>query len=297
MAESWQSVRGRLSIFQKGETVPRLQEDRILLEQMEVPLPEGVLSERDFLGGRPAEWLKPLDGERNCAVLYFHGGGYAEGNLMYSHIMGSFIAQHSRIPTLLLDYRLAPENPFPAAVDDAVGAYEALLRRGFSPHRIAFAGESSGGGLAIAAVRAAMDRGLTAPAAVYAASPWLDLTLSHSRASRNIETDALLSLPMIDSLAKLYAGKTERNHPWLSPLFADLTGFPPMLLHVGGREVLLEEAEDFVRSAQKQEVKVSLKIAPRGQHVYVLLGDATVASREAVNEMAEFLQNALVPPQ
>ena len=293
MAESWQSVRGRLSIFQKGETVPRVLEDRALLGQIEVPLPEQLLSQRDLLGSRPAEWLLPIGCDRRFAVLYFHGGGYAEGNLAYSRVMGTLIALNSRIPTVLLDYRLAPENPFPAAVDDAAGAYAALLRRGFQPEHIAFTGESSGGGLAIAAARAVMDQGMPAPAAVYAASPWLDLTLAHSRESRNTEADALLSLPMIDSLAELYAGHTERNHPWISPLFADLTGYPPVLIHAGGREVLLEEAEEFARRAGNQGVQVTLHTAPRGQHVYVLLGDATAASRQAVEELSEFLQNAL----
>ena len=102
---------------------------------------------------------------------------------------------------------------------------------------------------------------------------------------------------MIDSLAGLYAGKTERGHPWASPLFADLAGFPPVFLHVGGREVLLEEAEAFVRRAQEQGVTITLRVAPKGQHVYVLLGNATAASREAVGEMAMFLRKALDCPQ
>ncbi len=296
MAESWQSVRGRLSIFQKGETAPNIREDRALLGQIAVPLPAGLLSQRDFLGGRPAEWLIPARCDRRFAVLYFHGGGYAEGNLAYSRVMGTLIAQNGRIPTVLLDYRLAPENPFPAAIDDAAGAYEALLRRGFLPEHIAFAGESSGGGLAAAAARAVLDKGLPSPAAVYAASPWLDLTLSHSRGSRNTQSDALLSPPMIDRLAGLYAGTTGREHPWVSPLFAELSGFPPVLIHAGGREILLEEAEAFAGRAREQGGRVTLRVSPRGQHVYVLLGEATAASRQAVDEMAEFLQNTLRVP-
>ena len=258
-------------------------EQRLALRQLTAsqPLPPGVAVTASTLGGVPTAEVT-VDGiDPRYVVLYFHGGVYALGDAASSADLVSQIGRRIRAKAISVDYRLAPEHPYPAATDDALAAYEGLLRSGASPSDIVLAGDSAGGGLAVATMVSARDHGLPRPAAAYLLSPYVDLTLSGSTMDSKHEVDPLLSRHSLQARVPDYTAGQDAALGLISPVFADLSGLPPLIIQVGTYEVLLDDAVRLTRQAATANVEVTLDITPEVTHVfqsfYPMLDEAVAA--------------------
>jgi epsilon-lactone hydrolase len=201
-------------------------------------------------------------------VLYLHGGGYVIGSLRSHRHLAAAIAGAAGASALSLDYRRAPEDPFPAAVDDAVASYRWLLEQGITPGRIVIAGDSAGGGLTVATLVALKDARVPLPAGGVCISPWVDLTFSGASYETKAAVDPIVRRPGIDEMARAYLGKTDPRTPLASPAFADLRGLPPLLIHVGSDEVLLDDAVQLALRAKAAGVSAMLEVWDRMIHVW-----------------------------
>lgn len=293
MPDDWNTLRTRLSIFSKQASGPDIENDRKLLSRLTVDLPEGLSVVAGEKGGVSGEWIRTGGAVKDKVILYLHGGGYVMGSGAYPRIMGSLIARKTDVSVFCAQYALAPEHPFPAAIHDCVAIYRAMLDQGLKPSDIAIAGESSGGGLAVAAALAAKEAGLPMPAAVYAASPWTDLANQTPSHTENEERDTILSTHMLQSLAGIYAKDCDYTNPLISPVYSDFKEFPPLLVHAGEREILRDDAILLIRKAAAGGCDARAVIVPMMQHVFVLMGDAMTRSRIAVSEMGDFLKRRL----
>jgi monoterpene epsilon-lactone hydrolase len=245
------------------------------------PLPADVTVTAAALGGIPTAEIT-IDGTvPRHVVLYFHGGVYVLGGAAQSAGLASQIGRRTGAKVISVDYRLAPEHPYPAAVDDALAAYEALLRDGTAPSDIAFAGESAGGGLAIATLVNARDHGLPLPAAAFVMSPYADLTLAGTTMETKRDLDPLLSRDNLQARVADYTSGRDAALGLISPIFADLSDLPPLIIQAGTHEVLLDDAIRLARQAATADVEVTLDITPRVPHVfqayYPILDEAAAA--------------------
>jgi phosphinothricin tripeptide acetyl hydrolase len=229
----------------------------------------------------PAEWLQPPAAREGVVVLYLHGGGYVIGSPRSHRHLAAAIARSAGAASLLLDYRRAPEDPFPAAVDDAVAAYRWLLDRDVAPARIVIAGDSAGGGLTVATLLALRDQGVRLPAGGVCISPWVDLTGSGASYATKAASDPIVRREGIDQMARAYLGDLDPKTPLASPLFADLAGLPPLFVQVGSEEVLLDDAVALADRARAAGVDVTLEVWPEMIHVWhwflPMLDEAQVA--------------------
>ena len=232
------------------------------------PTPADVKVERLAAPDQPAEWLVPPGVRTDAAVLYLHGGGYVIGSARSHRHLAAAIARAAGVPALLPDYRLAPEHPFPAALDDAVAAYEWLLARGIAPERIVVAGDSAGGGLTVAALLALRDRGLPRPAGGVCISPWVDLTCGGASYATKAAADPIVARESVTMMAQTYVGTGDLKAPLASPLFADLRRLPPLLVQVGSDEVLLDDALGLGERARAAGVDVRVEEWPAMVHVW-----------------------------
>jgi epsilon-lactone hydrolase len=232
------------------------------------PLPADVTVTTGALGGVPTAEVTVDGVEPRHVVLYFHGGVYVLGEAAQAAGLAAQIARRTSATVISVGYRLAPENPYPAAVDDALAAYRALLDNGTDPSDIAFAGESAGGGLAIATLVNARDHGLPLPAAAYAMSPYADLTLAGATMDTKRDLDPLLSPEALRARVPDYTAGHDPALALISPIFADLTGLPPLIIQAGTHEVLLDDAIRLARQAATADVAVTLDITPGVPHVF-----------------------------
>jgi epsilon-lactone hydrolase len=260
-----------------------INEQRRLLRELTSaqPLPADVTVTAAALGGVPTAEIT-IDGiEPRHVVLYFHGGVYVLGGAAQAAGLASQVGRQAGAMVISVDYRLAPEHPYPAAVDDALAAYEALLGNGTPPSDIAFAGESAGGGLAVATLVNARDHGLPLPAAAFVMSPYADLTLAGTTMETKRDLDPLLSPESLAARVRDYTSGQDAALGLISPVFADLTGLPPLIIQAGTHEVLLDDAIRLARQAATADVEVTLDITPRVPHVfqayYPILDEAAAA--------------------
>ncbi|MEA2296798.1 MAG: epsilon-lactone hydrolase [Solirubrobacteraceae bacterium] len=233
------------------------------------------------LGGVPTAEIT-VDGiEPRHVVLYFHGGVYVMGDAFLATDLASQVGRRTDAKVISVDYRLAPEDPYPAAVDDALAAYEALLQDGVAPSDIVFAGESAGGGLVVATLVNARDHGLPLPAAAYVMSPYVDLTLAGTTMETRREVDPLLSRELLQPRVTDYIAGHDAALGLISPLFADLSGLPLLIIQAGTHEVLLDDAVRLAGHAVTADVEVTLDITPGVPHVFQayhpMLDEATAA--------------------
>lgn len=237
-------------------------------QQGALPIPEDVDSLELTVAERPARRIRTPGVLEDRGTLYLHGGGYVMGSLNTHHeLMGRF-ARATNAQVLGLDYRLAPEHPYPAAVDDAVGAYQWILERGIAPGRVVIAGDSAGGGLTIATLLVLRERNLPMPAGAVLFSPWTDLTASGASVRTRAEADPMIGPDVLAPLAAHYAGATATNAPGVSPLFGDLAGLPPLLIQVGDAEVLLDDATRLHARALTAGVASVLHVFDEAFHVF-----------------------------
>ena len=245
------------------------------------PLPADVIVTAAALGGVPTAEITVDGVEPRHVVLYFHGGVYVLGNAVQAAGLAAQIGRRTQAKVISVDYRLAPEYPYPAAVDDALATYEALLQGGTAPADIVFAGESAGGGLAIATLVNARDRGLPLPAALYAMSPYADLTLAGTTLETKSRADPLLSREALQARVADYTAGQDAALGLISPIFADLSGLPPLIIQAGTHEVLLDDALRLAQRAATADVEVTLDITPGVPHVfqayYPILDEAAAA--------------------
>jgi epsilon-lactone hydrolase len=260
------------------------------------PLPAGVAVTAAALGDVPVAEIT-VDGiEPRHTVLYFHGGVYVLGDAFQAAGLASQIGRRTGAKVISVDYRLAPEHPYPAAVDDALAAYEALLHNGAAPSDIAFAGESAGGGLAIATLVNARDHGLPLPAAAFVMSPYADLTLAGTTMETKRDADPLLSPQALQARVPDYTAGQDAALGLISPIFADLSGLPPLIIQAGTHEVLLDDAVRLARQAATADVEVTLDITPGVPHVfqayYPILDEAAAALDRAGQLLSVHLASA-----
>ena len=285
----------RQSAFPAGSDVS--EQRRQLRELLSAqPLPAEVTVTAAELGGVPTAEIT-VDGiEPRHVVLYFHGGVYVMGDAFLAADLASQVGRRADAKVFSVDYRLAPEHPYPAAVDDALAAYEALLRNGTAPSDIAFAGESAGGGLAIATLVNARDHGLPLPAAAYVMSPYADLTLAGTTMETRREVDPLLSRENLQPRITDYTSGQDAALGLISPIFADLSGLPPLIIQAGTHEVLLDDALRLAQRAATADVEVTLDITPRVPHVfqayYPILDEAATALDRAGQLLSAHLASA-----
>jgi len=245
------------------------------------------------LGGVPTAEIT-VDGiEPRHVVLYFHGGVYVMGDAFLSADLASQVGRRTRAKVISVDYRLAPEHPYPAAVDDALAAYEALLHNGIAPSDIAFAGESAGGGLAIATLVNARDHGLPLPAAAFVMSPYADLTLAGTTMETRREADPLISREALQARVTDYTSGQDAALGLISPVFADLSGLPPLIIQAGTHEILLDDAIRLAQQAATADVEVTLDITPGVPHVFQAYYPILDEAAAALDRAGQFLSTHL----
>jgi acetyl esterase/lipase len=273
----------------KPATVAEAREQ--FVAQITRPIPEDVRVGERTLGGRPALTLEPAGSTPEGGVLLFlHGGGYVVGT---HAALAAGLAGRAGLRAVLPDYRLAPEHRHPAAVDDALAAYRELIAEVGTADRVVLAGDSAGGGLALATVSAARTAGLAAPAAVVVFSPWVDLTGSGESMRTRDGVDPIFAPADIEEYAVQYLGEGDRRTPSASPLFGDLHGLPPLLIQVGGNELLLDDAVRLAARAAADDVDVTLRVWPGVPHVFQHFAGLLDEAGEALEEAGAFLRRYL----
>jgi epsilon-lactone hydrolase len=258
-----------------------------------LPPPRSITFQRVEAGGVPAEWVSAKDARPDRTVLYFHGGGYVVGSVRTHRALVSRISRAARARVLSLDYRLAPENPFPAAVEDGFAAYCSLLQMGIPPERIAFAGDSAGGGLTVAVLLALRDAGQPLPAAAVCISPWLDLTLSGESVRTLAAVDPMVRAEQLQRMADAYLGGADPRAPLASPLHGEPAGLPPLLIQVGTAEVLLDDSTRFAAAAREACVDVTLEAWEEMVHVWHFFAVILPEGRQAIDRIGEYLRARL----
>lgn len=253
--------------------------------------PTGVTYEETVAGGRAAMWVRPLDAVDGRVVLYTHGGGYIAHDMGTSRKLVGHLAKAARAVALVPDYRVAPEHPFPAAIEDAVGAYRSLLDSGLAPEQIAIAGESAGGNLAAATILQARTLGLPAPAAYVGFSPWFDLL--GEQPSFDSGTDAFLVRPVSQLMAGMYLGGQDAHQALANPLFADLTGFPPSYVTAGADESLVDAVTDFADRARAAGVDTTLEVAAGMQHAYQWMAGRAPEADQSIARVGRWIAERL----
>lgn len=253
-----------------------------------------VMCERVSAGGVDGEWISPANAPEDKAVLYFHGGGFRIGSLASHRDLIAQIALASGCRMLAINYRLAPEHRFPAALDDALAAYDWMLGQGLKPGNVAFAGDSAGGNLALAAMLALRERRLPLPVAGVLMSPWTDLAATGASYVTRAEADPIHQRSMILALAKNYlGGQGDPCDPLVSPLYADLWGLPPLLIQVGDRETVLDDSVMLADKARAAGIDVNLEVWDGMIHVFQMFGAELPEARQAIASIAGFLNRHL----
>lgn len=253
------------------------------------PLIEGVSIKSMDAGGLHCEWVRAAGADRAKVLLFVHGGGFTAGSCVTHRDLASRLSAASGLSALVPDYRIAPEHPFPQGLEDVISAYRWLLASGVGTKQLAVAGDSAGGNLALAALISLRDSGEPMPAAVALLSPWVDLTLTgESMISRESVDIGVTKVGLMRSRA-LYIGSQDEADRLVSPLFADLSGLPPMLIHVGDAEILLSDSERLAEKAHDAGVDAILKVWPNMRHVFQ--GDAATVpeAQQAIDEIGAFL--------
>lgn len=237
----------------------------------------------------PCAWIEPVKSDATPTIFYLHGGGYTSGTLLYYRdMLGRFARVHG-LRSLYVDYRLAPRHVFPAAVHDALAAYRWLLQSSIKPEHIVFAGDSAGGGLALATLLAARDAGLPLPAAAALLSPWTDLEGTGKTLITRKRADPMLNSPGVKPTGRLYLGDADPRDPLASPLYAGLRGLPPLFIHVGDAEILLDDSRRLAERARAAGVDVTLREWPGMFHVFPIFPSLLPEARMAGDEMAAFI--------
>ena len=257
------------------------------------PPPENATVEPVRIGDVPAEWTDADGVAGDAAIVYLHGGGYIMGNLDSHRNLVANLSRAAGIRALSVEYSLAPENKFPRAVEDAVAAVQYVHAQGIAPERVIVAGDSAGGGLTAATLIALRDRGIASPAAGVLISPWLDLTQSGETMTTLADADPMVTKSLLDLCSDAYVGDGDAKAPLASPLFADLTGLPPLLVHVGTAETLLDDARRFDQAARAAQVDATLEEWEDMIHVWHTFAGLLPEANQAIDRIGAFIKEQL----
>jgi monoterpene epsilon-lactone hydrolase len=267
-----------------GEPLPSRAERRAAMDAFGEmgSLPPGCQHEPTTIGGVKAERIAPVSAIEGRRILYLHGGAYVGGSPRSHRPLVARLADAARSAAVSLDYRLAPEHPFPAAVDDAVEAYRDLMAQGVWPERTIIAGDSAGGGLTLAVALKLKEEGLPQPAGLFVISPWADLTQSHATYETKAADDPMIARDRANDSAADYLGGGDARHPLASPVFGDFEGLAPLLIQVGSEEALLGDSLMLAERAGHARVEVRLEVWPEMIHVWHAFGGQLSAARRAI---------------
>jgi monoterpene epsilon-lactone hydrolase len=255
------------------------------------PVADDVKVQAVDLGGIPGEWSIVPGSDASRALLFFHGGGYCSGSILSHRRLVTEAGRAAGCRTLAVGYRLAPERPFPAALEDALMAWRFLREQGIAAHDIAVGGDSAGGGLTVALITHLRDAGVELPGCAWLVSPWTDLTLSGSTLATKEGVDPLIHAEYLRELVSAYLPKDmDRRDPRVSPLQANLSGLPPTLIQVGSAETLLADATRFAAAAGAAAVPVTLEVWPHMIHAWPLWNARLAAGREALAHAGAFIR-------
>ena len=256
------------------------------------PIADDIRCTAVDLGGVPGEWSIAPGSDASRVLLFFHGGGYCSGSILSHRRMVTEAGRAAGARTLAVGYRLAPEHPFPAALDDAMTAWRFLQTAGVAAAHVAVGGDSAGGGLTIALINQLREAGVEQPACAWLVSPWTDLTMSGATLGTKDAVDPLIHKSYLKELADAYVStELDRKDPRVSPLYSDLRGFPPALVQVGSDETLLSDATRFAEAAGAAEVAVTLEIWPRIIHAWPLWNAHLEAGRRAIGNAGAFIRS------
>ena len=269
----------------------RVATQRRLLRLLSSPMwsPGGTRVEPVDTAGLSGEWVYHRQADPQRALLYLHGGAYVVGSPETHRALAARLSRQANARALVLDYRLAPEHPYPAAVEDAVDACLRLFRD-FGPQHVLLAGDSAGGGLAVAALMALRDAGHPLPRRVCCLSPWVDLEMRDESIAERAATDPLLTPDWLQASARLYAGGTNADEPRISPLRGELTALPPLLIQVGSDEILLSDAQRLAQQARSAGVEVTLDVWDGMWHNWQMFAGYMPESAQALSRAGHFLQ-------
>ena len=269
-----------------------VEEARAGFEQVASMFPVDADIKREVVsaGGVKAEWVSAPDVDADRAVLYLHGGGYVIGSINTHRSLAARLSRASKARLLVIDYRLAPEHPHPAAVDDSVAAYRWMLSQGLKPARISVAGDSAGGGLTVATLVAIRDAKLPLPAAGACLSPWVDLEGIGESMTTKADVDPIVQKAGLLQMAAAYLGGKDARTPLAAPLYADLSGLPPLLIQVGTAETLLDDASCLAERARKAGVTVSYEPSESMIHVWHLFAPMLDEGQQAIDRIGEFVR-------
>lgn len=282
-----------------NEVLPLIERnDRTAIEQIRLkftealtrfPVAEDITLQSVKAGGVPAEWITAPNSVENYVMLYLHGGGYVFCSIDTHRELTARIARSAGIRALCLDYRLAPEHPFPAAIEDATAAYRWLLSTGIKPEHIVIAGDSAGGGLALATLLALRDAGDSLPAAAVCLSPWVDPEVQGESMTTNADTDPIITKEFICYLAQYYFGNSHLRNPLAAPLYAALQGLPPLLIQAGEAETLLDDAVRIAKRCREAGVPTELEIWKDMIHVWQLFAPVLPEGQQAIDRIGAFI--------
>jgi acetyl esterase/lipase len=256
-------------------------------------VPEDAQLEPTEINGVPAEWSATPEVDAGRAILYLHGGGYMAGSIVSHRYVAIEIGRAARARTFALGYRLAPEHPYPAQLEDALAAYQYLRDQGYSPGTIAVGGDSAGGNLTLALLLALRTCGLPLPCCGWLISPWSDLTASGASMQTKAAVDPMIQKPYLLELARAFAGGKDLGDPLVSPQRADLSGLPPLLIQVGSEETLLDDAVTLAGRAGAAGVAVTLEVWPDMIHAFPMFFPRVAASRKATVSAGAFIRRHL----
>jgi monoterpene epsilon-lactone hydrolase len=268
---------------------PTVEQLRSGMEKVAERVATDMTCEPVSAGGIPSEWIIPPDAVAGRAILYLHGGGYVMGSVNTHRAMIARIARASKAKALALEYRLAPEHPFPAAVEDATSAYRWLLAQNFSSGKIAVAGDSAGGGLALATLLALRDQRIPLPACAIPISPWTDMEGTGESMTSTAIKDPMVGNGDLLNFAKMYVGNADPKNPLLSPLHGDYRGLPPLLIQVGAAERLLDDSTRVAKSAKAAGVKVELEVWDEMIHVWHAFAKLLPEGQQAIDRIGQFM--------
>ena len=274
-----------------AETRNTIDDERLSYERImsTLPIDDDIETERVGVNGVAAEWIWAPESDKRRVILYLHGGGYVIGSVRTHRVLLAHLARAAKARVLALDYRLAPEPPFPGPIDDTVNAYQWLVSEGLEPANMAIAGDSAGGGLVVAALVALKSVGEPLPAAGVCISPWSDMESTGGSMMTNSESDPSVSKERLLKLAGIYLNGKNPQAPLASPIHADLTGLPPLLLQVGSIEVLLDDSTMLKEQAHKAGVSVQMEVWDDMPHVWHHYAPILPEARKAISKIGEFL--------
>lgn len=284
-------LRGKLKkeTFTMDTSIKKFREDCEKGAARYSKIPKNIQLKEQNIEGIKSEWLIPEGANPEKLILYVHGGGYVSGSCSDHRGFVSKLAQFTGITNLIFEYRLAPEHPFPAALDDSVKIYSWLLSSGYKPENILMAGESAGGGLCLATLLALKEKNIPLPVAAVSISPWTDLTCSgDSYTTKNRFSPAPLNSWNVFS--QHYCGSTPASHPLISPLFGDLAGLPPLFINSAVNDELFDDGEKFSKKAKEADTDVTFRAGAGMLHCYPLLAPMFPEATVAMNEIVEFVK-------